>query len=94
MSSMDSRIATSTTAEWLLTHEIACSRVEASLRRGDSVVVDDTNCFRSLRDSYRAVSSRYGARAIIVHVGTSLDVAWGPDWAAAREGAATGRLRL
>lgn len=61
--------------EWVRTHEIARERVEAGLRCGVSTVVDDTNCFRFLRDDYRAVAARCGARTIVVHVDIGLPVA-------------------
>lgn len=47
--------------EWARTHELALAEVEALMRRRvPGVVVDDTNCFRFLRDDYRALARRHG----------------------------------
>jgi predicted kinase len=54
--------------EWARSHEIARARVESALASGRSVVVDDTNCFRSLRDGYRAVGESLGADCIVVRI--------------------------
>lgn len=63
--------------EWARTHSEALSLVERALAAGCSAIVDDTNCFRFLRDDYRAVGARHGAETVVVHVATSLDVALG-----------------
>src|SRR4029079_3355962 len=46
--------------DWGRTHTEALSLVEAALRAERSVVVDDTNCFRFLRDNYRQIADRRG----------------------------------
>lgn len=54
--------------EWARSHQIALKRVEEILARGRSVVIDDTNCFRFLRDDYRALASRLNARAQVLYL--------------------------
>jgi predicted kinase len=61
--------------EWARTHDEAIRELEAALREGRSVVVDDTNCFRLLRDDYRAVAERYGVPSVVIHVDVPLDLA-------------------
>jgi predicted kinase len=55
-------------AVWAQVHELAMRQVEAELRRGATVIVDDTACYRFLRDDLRAAASRAGARAVLVHL--------------------------
>lgn len=39
--------------EWKRTHGIALERMRELMARGEDIVLDDTNCFRWLRDRYR-----------------------------------------
>lgn len=43
--------------------------------QGRDVVVDDTNCFRFLRDNDRAAADRFGAASVVVYIDAPLDVA-------------------
>ncbi|MGZ5476102.1 MAG: AAA family ATPase [Thermoanaerobaculia bacterium] len=61
--------------EWAATHQRALRELESALREGRDVVVDDTNCFRFLRDNYRAVAGRFGAASVVVYIDAPLDVA-------------------
>jgi predicted kinase len=54
-------------------HRTALARAEAAMAGGGDLVIDDTNCFRFLRDDYRRFAGRLGYRARVVH----LDVAEG-----------------
>jgi predicted kinase len=54
--------------EWVRTHQEALRRVDQGLAAGRPVVMDDTNCFRFLRDSYRAVAERHGARVRVLYL--------------------------
>ena len=54
--------------EWEKTSWIAIDRVRSILRRGQDVVVDDTACFRFLRDRYREAASECGAVVRIVYI--------------------------
>jgi tRNA uridine 5-carbamoylmethylation protein Kti12 len=46
--------------------------LDSHSERSRPVVVDDTNCFRFLRDDYRAVAERHGARTTVVYVDAPL----------------------
>lgn len=61
-------------SEWAESHRIALHETEASLSRGAAVVVDDTNCYRFLRDDYRALARRLGSECVLIVVDTSLAV--------------------
>ena len=61
--------------KWASTYREALSRVGELLAAGCSVVVDDTNCFRFLRDDYRQLAQRHGVATTVVHVKIGLEVA-------------------
>jgi len=60
--------------EWMKTHREALARLAALLAQGLSVVVDDTNCFRWLRDDYRAVADRWSVPVTVVYLDLPLDL--------------------
>ena len=60
--------------EWGRTHAEALARVEQGLRAGRPVIVDDTNCFRFLRDNYRAVAERCGVDTKVVYLDCPLSL--------------------
>lgn len=60
--------------EWAKSHQAARALAEAALSRGQDVVVDDTNCFRFLRDDYRAVADRCRAACVVIYLDTPLSV--------------------
>jgi predicted kinase len=62
--------------EWSRTHAEALGLVETALRAGRSVVVDDTNCFRFLRDNYREIADRHGVPSVVLHVNAPLSLAF------------------
>jgi predicted kinase len=74
--------------EWLATHRQALREVGAALAAGRSVVVDDTNCFRFLRDDHRAVAAERGAASLVIHVDVPLAEALARLRANDRHGAA------
>ena len=61
--------------EWERTHRIALSRADGLMRAGTEVVVDDTGCFRWLRDRYRAAAELRGFGTTVVFVATPLEEA-------------------
>jgi predicted kinase len=63
------------TEEWERTHRAALDEAGVLLARGDAAVIDDTGCFRWLRDRYREVARRLGRDSVVVFVHTSLDEA-------------------
>lgn len=60
--------------EWARTHGEALRAVEAALRVGHSVIVDDTSCFRFLRDNYREIADRYGVATVVIYLDVPLDL--------------------
>ncbi|MEH3078239.1 MAG: ATP-binding protein [Quadrisphaera sp.] len=54
--------------EWVRTNDEARTRAAALLRGGRVVVVDDTASLRFLRDAWREVAARAGARFVLVHL--------------------------
>lgn len=58
--------------EWARSHREALQQVGDLLAAGRSVVVDDTNCFRFLRDDYRAVAKLHGARTKVLYLDVPL----------------------
>ncbi|MBZ5588563.1 MAG: ATP-binding protein [Acidobacteriia bacterium] len=61
--------------EWERSHRVALARADRLLQRRVSTVIDDTSCFRWLRDRYREVGSRRGCDVVVVLVATPLDEA-------------------
>jgi len=59
-------------AEWERAHAVALRQTDALLARGVVAVVDDTGCFRWLRDRYRQVARRRDSADIVVFVDTPL----------------------
>ncbi len=60
-------------AEWAKSHEIALGEVESLMRRArPRIVVDDTNCFRFLRDAFRTVARRNGYNSLVILLDTPL----------------------
>ena len=60
--------------EWERTHQVAIVRIEEYMRAGRDIVQDDTNCFRWLRDRYRAVADRHGYRTVVVYLDVPLPI--------------------
>ena len=58
---------------WQAAHEEALRRLDGHLREGRSAVVDDTSCFRFLRDNYREVAARQDAQAKVVFLDVDLE---------------------
>lgn len=54
--------------EWERTHEIAQERMRSHMAEGRNIVLDDTNCFRWLRQRYSEFAHCYGYVPKIVYV--------------------------
>ncbi|MFN8516565.1 MAG: ATP-binding protein [Thermomicrobiales bacterium] len=63
-----------TLAVWRAIRELAGERIGALLGRGVSVVYDNTNFRVAHREAIRAVAEGVGARAVLIHVDTPLEV--------------------
>jgi predicted kinase len=59
--------------EWRKTHEMGLHRLEAHMDSETDIIVDDTNCFRFLRDSYREVASKRGYKTLVVLMNVPLE---------------------
>jgi predicted kinase len=57
--------------EWIRTHDIAVGRLKELTPRGEDIVLDDTNCFRWLRERYREFASENGYVAELVYLNVS-----------------------
>lgn len=57
--------------EWLRTHEIALGELAELCRAGGPVVIDDTNCFRWLRDAYRRAAAPHGYADVVLFLDLS-----------------------
>lgn len=55
---------------WAETHRLATARVAALMAGGGDLVVDDTACFRFLRDDWRRIAASHGYDAALVLVDT------------------------
>lgn len=58
---------------WAKTLDIAIERLDGAMRRGEEVVVDETCCFRWLRDRYREVAHRHGYEVLLVKLDVPLE---------------------
>jgi predicted kinase len=58
--------------EWEKTSQVAVERIARWLEAGLDVVLDDTLCFRWLRDRYSALAERCAATFVLVYVRTPL----------------------
>lgn len=59
---------------WEGSHAVAETRLVASFASGRSAVLDDTGCFRWLRDRYRELARRHGCDTVVVFVDTPVEV--------------------
>jgi predicted kinase len=55
---------------WAESHRLATARVAALMAGGGDLVVDDTACFRFLRDDWRRLAAAHGYEAALVLVDT------------------------
>jgi len=53
--------------EWEMTHQIAINQLSALLKTGD-VILDDTCCFRWIRDRYRKCANSAGASTCVIYL--------------------------
>ena len=60
--------------EWERTHQIALARLEEQMPSGRDLVLDDTNCFRWLRDRYRSAAGRHGYRTVVIYLDIPLPI--------------------
>jgi predicted kinase len=58
--------------EWERTHAVALERIKELMTRCEDIVLDDTNCFRWLRDRYREFAQENGYIAEVVYLDVPL----------------------
>ena len=56
---------------WAKTSEEAVLLLEKEMERKNNVIVDDTFCFRFLRDHFKSVADQYGYQTIIIFIDIS-----------------------
>ncbi len=54
--------------EWEKTHSLAMEQLENLMPSQQDVVLDDTNCFRWLRDRFRVLGAQHGYRTVIIYL--------------------------
>jgi predicted kinase len=59
--------------EWEKTHSIAINILHQLMPTHQDVILDDTNCFRWLRDRYRILGQLYNYQTIIIYLDIPLD---------------------
>lgn len=60
--------------EWERSHAFAETRLTAAFASGHGAVLDDTGCFRWLRDRYRQLATRSGLDTTVVFVDAPLEL--------------------
>lgn len=63
-------------SQWAAAHKEALRRTEDCLNEGRSVVIDDTLCYRFLRDSFRELADRLGVRSCLLVLQIEPDEVW------------------
>lgn len=58
--------------EWEKTHFLAMQQLEILMRTPGDLILDDTNCFRWLRDRFRDLAAKYNYQTTIVFLDISL----------------------
>ncbi len=58
---------------WEGSHAVAEARLAAALESGRSAILDDTGCFRWLRDRYRELARRHGCHTVVIFVDTPVE---------------------
>ncbi|MEH2273387.1 MAG: ATP-binding protein [Nostoc sp.] len=59
--------------EWENTHQIAISILDNLMQLEQDIILDDTNCFRWLRDRFREVAKRHNYKSKVIYLDISLE---------------------
>ena len=62
--------------EWEKTHSLAMQQLAKLIKIGVEIILDDTNCFRWLRDRFRDFASQYGYQTVIIFLDIPLSKIW------------------
>ena len=60
--------------EWEKTHQIAIATLVNLMPLVQDILVDDTNCFRWLRDRFRAIADQHGYQTKVIYLDVPLVV--------------------
>jgi predicted kinase len=60
-------------AEWEKTHHIAMGILDNLMQLEQDIILDDTNCFRWLRDRFREVAKKHGYETKVIYLDVPLD---------------------
>jgi len=56
--------------EWEKTHSIAMEQLRVLMPLSQNIVLDDTNCFRWIRDRFRNLGAKYNYQTIVIFLDT------------------------
>ncbi|MEI1374978.1 ATP-binding protein [Nostoc sp. UHCC 0926] len=59
--------------EWENTHQIAIGILENLMQLEQDIILDDTNCFRWLRDRFREVAKRHDYKSKVIYLNVPLE---------------------
>ena len=62
--------------EWEKTHYLAMQESVKLMKTGLDIILDDTNCFRRLRDRFRNFAAQHGYRTALVFLDIPLSEIW------------------
>jgi len=62
-----------TVAEWEKTHHIAIGILDNLMQLEQDIILDDTNCFRWLRDRFREVAKKHSYETKVIYLDVPLD---------------------
>ncbi len=59
--------------EWEKTHHVAIDVLDNSMKLGQDIILDDTNCFRWLHDRFGEVAKRHGYQTKVIYLDIPLE---------------------
>lgn len=62
--------------EWEKTHFLAMQQLHSLMPSEQNIVLDDTNCFRWLRDRFRNYGAQYGYQTTLIFLDVSMAEIW------------------
>ena len=62
--------------EWEKTHSLAMQQLQVLMQSPGNIVLDDTSCFRWLRDRFRNFAATYNYRTTIIFINIPLSEIW------------------
>jgi predicted kinase len=62
--------------EWEKTHFLAMQQLHSLMASEQNIVLDDTNCFRWLRDRFRDFGAQYGYQTTLIFLDVPLAEIW------------------